>query len=82
MRFDAANLGKKNDLTKILAKENEDNGLSRDRHLPQAIESTFPVWIAAKKSQNLKSQRFKRFKGSKPKFERSHKVVKSSYNNT
>ena len=58
MRFDAANLGKKNDLTKILAKENEDNGLSRDRHLPQAIESTFPVWIAAKisKSQNLKSQ--------------------------
>ena len=27
MRFDAANLGKKNDLTKILAKENEDNGL-------------------------------------------------------
>ena len=27
MRFDAANLGKKNDLTKILAKESEDNGL-------------------------------------------------------
>ena len=27
MRFDTANLGKKNDLTKILAKENEDNGL-------------------------------------------------------
>ena len=56
MRFDAANLGKKNDLTKILAKENEDNGLSRDRHLPQAKESTFPVWIAAKNLKISKSQ--------------------------